>query len=115
MLILNSYIISNNKEKIKSATIKEGDDIALVTFFVTNQKRKANLPFPCNKAKKVPATVIFFFNTKLQPSLLCYKGKKNKKQKKKVMAIVITFFVQLHTTSEEEEQGDGLRCNAAPQ
>jgi hypothetical protein len=33
MLILRNYTISNNKEKIKSATIKEGDDIAADTFF----------------------------------------------------------------------------------
>ncbi len=34
MLILNNYTISSNKEKIKSATIEAGDDIAAVTFFV---------------------------------------------------------------------------------
>jgi hypothetical protein len=28
--------------------------------------------------KKVAVTIVFFFNTKLQPSLLCYKGKRNK-------------------------------------
>jgi hypothetical protein len=33
MLILKNYTISNNKEKIISATIEEGDDIAVVTFF----------------------------------------------------------------------------------
>jgi hypothetical protein len=33
MLILRNYTISNNKEKIKSATIEERDDIATVTFF----------------------------------------------------------------------------------
>jgi len=73
MLILRNYTISNNKEKIKSTTIEEGDDIAVRR----NHKRKANSPFPCSKAKKVVTRVVFFFfNTKLQPSLLCYKGKK---------------------------------------
>jgi hypothetical protein len=30
----------------------------------------------------VAATIVFFFNTKLQPSLLCYKGKKKKNKTK---------------------------------
>jgi hypothetical protein len=67
MLILKNYIISNNKENIICATIEEGDDI--ITSSQQNHKRNANLPFPCNKAKKVATTVIFFFNTKFQPSL----------------------------------------------
>jgi hypothetical protein len=33
MLILRNYTISNNKEKIISVTIEEGDDIVVVTFF----------------------------------------------------------------------------------
>jgi len=33
MLILKNYTISSNKEKIKSTTIEEGDDITTVTFF----------------------------------------------------------------------------------
>ncbi len=47
-----------------------------------NHKRKANSPFPCSKAKKVAVALVFFFNTKLQPSLLCYKGKKKDKTTK---------------------------------
>ncbi len=35
VLILKNYTISNNKEKIKSTTMEEGDNIAAVTFFVT--------------------------------------------------------------------------------
>jgi hypothetical protein len=34
MLIQKNYTISNNKEKIKFATIEEGDDIAAIAFFV---------------------------------------------------------------------------------
>jgi hypothetical protein len=37
MLILKNYTISNNKEKIKSATIEEGDDIVVIAFFVAGQ------------------------------------------------------------------------------
>ncbi len=40
MLILRNYTINNNKEKIISATIKEGDDIAAVTFFATKPQKK---------------------------------------------------------------------------
>jgi hypothetical protein len=40
MLILKNYTISDNKEKIKFATIEEGDDIAAVTFFVAKPQKK---------------------------------------------------------------------------
>jgi len=40
MLILRNYTISNNKEKIKSTTIEEGDDIAAVTFFAAKPQKK---------------------------------------------------------------------------
>jgi hypothetical protein len=40
MLIVKNYTISNNKEKIKSATIEEGDDIVAVTFFVAKPQKK---------------------------------------------------------------------------
>jgi hypothetical protein len=40
MLILKNYTISNNKEKIKSTTIEEGDNIAAVTFFVAKPQKK---------------------------------------------------------------------------
>jgi len=78
----------------------------------------------------VAVALVFFFNTKLHPFLLCYKGKKKKakQKKKKVTAAAVSFFVKLHcnAASEEEEEGDDnatpqhsrlllLRCNAAPQ
>jgi hypothetical protein len=83
MLILENYTISSNKEKIKSATIEEGDNIAVVTFFVVKPQKKGR---PCHflaaKPSKKVATVavFFFFNIKLLPSLLCYKGKKKKRR-----------------------------------
>ncbi len=40
MLILKNYTIINNKEKIKSATIEEGDDIDVVTFFTAKPQKK---------------------------------------------------------------------------
>jgi hypothetical protein len=40
MLILKNYTISNNKEKIKSATIEEDDDIATVTFLAAKPQKK---------------------------------------------------------------------------
>jgi hypothetical protein len=40
MLILKNYTISNNKEKIKSTTMEEGDNIAVVTFFAAKPPKK---------------------------------------------------------------------------
>ncbi len=66
-----------------------------------NHKRKANSPFPCSKAKKVAAALVFFFfNTKLQPSLLYYKGKR---KKKKVTVGAIAFFVKLRFQKKENK------------
>jgi hypothetical protein len=52
MLILRNYTISNNKEKIKSATIDEGDDIAVVTFFATKPQKKAKFAISLQQSKE---------------------------------------------------------------
>ncbi len=80
-----------------------------------NHKRKPNSPFPCNKAKKVAAALVFFFfNIKLQPSLLCYKGKKRaKQQKKKVTATVVAFFVKLRFQKREKKAMAALLSSPA--
>jgi hypothetical protein len=70
MLILKNYTISNNKEKIISPTIDEGDDIAVITFFATKpQKKGGGRHFLAAKpSKKVAANVVLFFNINLLPS-----------------------------------------------
>jgi hypothetical protein len=62
--------------------------------------------------KKVVGVVVVFFNTKFQPSLLCYKGKSNyvKQKKKKVMAVDVAFFVELRCSVVERRR----RREAAP-
>jgi hypothetical protein len=40
MLILRNYTISNNKEKIISVAIEEGDDITAITFLRNKKKHK---------------------------------------------------------------------------
>jgi len=51
MLILRNYIISNNKEKIKSATIEEGDDIVAVTFFIAKPEKKGKFAISLQQSK----------------------------------------------------------------
>jgi len=52
MLILKNYTISNNKEKIKSATIEEGDDIATVTFFAAKPQKKGKFAISLQQSKE---------------------------------------------------------------
>jgi hypothetical protein len=104
MLILRNYTISNNKEKIKSSTIEEVDDIAAVTFFAAKPQKKGKFAISLQQSKEGgDICCFFFFNTKLQPSLLCYKGKKRKRKKKKVTAVAITFFMKLRFQKREKK------------
>jgi hypothetical protein len=52
MLILKNYTISNNKEKIISATIEEGDDIAAVTFFASNPQKKGKFAISLQQSEE---------------------------------------------------------------
>jgi hypothetical protein len=52
MLILKNYTIRHNKEKIKSATIKEGDDIATVTFFVAKPQKKVKFAISLQQSEE---------------------------------------------------------------
>jgi hypothetical protein len=52
MLILRNYTKSNNKAKIKSATIEEGDNIAAVTFFATKPQKKGKFAISLQQSKE---------------------------------------------------------------
>ncbi len=52
MLILRNYIISNNKEKIISATIEEGDDIAAVIFFAAKPQKKGKFAISLQQSEE---------------------------------------------------------------
>jgi hypothetical protein len=52
MLILRNYTISNNKEKITSATIEEGDDIAAITFFTVKPQQKGQFAISLQQSEE---------------------------------------------------------------
>jgi len=52
MLILRNYTISNNKEKLISVTIVEGDDIVVVTFFVAKPQKKGKFAISLQQREK---------------------------------------------------------------
>jgi hypothetical protein len=84
MLIIRNYTISNNKEKIKSTTIEEGDDIAAITFFAAKPQKKGKFAISLQQSKEGGGSpCLLFFNTKLQPFLLCYKGKKKEQNNRR--------------------------------
>ncbi len=56
MLILRNYIISNNKEKIISATIEEGDDIVAVTFFAAKPQKKGKFAISLQQSEEGDGT-----------------------------------------------------------
>jgi len=58
----------------------------------------------------VVAAFVFFFNAKLRPSLLCYKGKKRSKTTKEEGDGNYRRLFCEATLSEEKEEGDGCRC-----
>jgi len=79
MLILRNYTISNNKEKIKSATIEEGDDIVAITFFVAKPQKKGKFTISLQQSKEGGDSCRFLLlQYKVAAFFLCYKGKKKK-------------------------------------
>jgi hypothetical protein len=52
MLILKNYTISNNKEKIKSTTMEEGDNIAAVTFFAAKPPKKGKFAISLQQSEE---------------------------------------------------------------
>jgi hypothetical protein len=123
MLILRNYTISNNKEKIKSATIKEGDDIAAITFFVAKPQKKGKFAISLQQSKEGGGSPhLLFLQYKVATFFAMLQGKKKeaKQQKKKVTATVVAFFVKLRFQKREKKvtamllpSPTSLRCAAA--
>ncbi len=119
MLILKNYTISNNKEKIKSATIEEGDDIVAITFFATKPQKKGKFAISLQQSEEGGGSCRLLLLHKVAAffAMLQGKKKKTKQKKKKVTVVVVAFFVKLrcNAASKEEEEGDDsnvLRCAA---
>jgi hypothetical protein len=114
MLILKNYTISNNKEKIKSATIEEGDDIATVTFFTAKPQKKGKFAISLQQSKEGGGSCRLLLQYKVAAFFAMLQGKKKKQKKKKVTAIVVTFFVKLRcSVAPQQSRLLLLRCNAA--
>jgi hypothetical protein len=101
MLILRNYTISNNKEKIISATIEEGDDIAVVTFFATKPQKKGKFTISLQQSEEGGDSCRLLLQYKVPAFFAMLQGKN-----------------KLSKTKEEEEEGDSnSRClfrGAAP-
>jgi hypothetical protein len=100
MLILRNYTISNNKEKIISTTIEEGDDIAVVTFFAAKPQKKGKFTISLQQSEEGDGSCCLLLQYKMPAFFAMLQGK-NKLSKTK------------------EEEGDGscrcLLCGAALQ
>jgi hypothetical protein len=123
MLILRNYTISNNKEKIKSTTIEEGDDIVAVTFFVTKPQKKVKFAISLQQSKEggsSPRLLLLQYKVAAFFAMLQGKKKKTKQQKKKVTktksVVAIACFVALRcSATPQQSRFLLLRCSAAPQ
>jgi hypothetical protein len=83
MLILRNYTISNNKNKIKSATIKEGDNITAVTFVAKPQKKgKFAISLQQNK-EGGESCRLFLLQYKVAAFFAMLQRQKKKKKKKR--------------------------------
>jgi hypothetical protein len=80
MLILKNYTISNNKEKIKSATIEEGDDITVVTFFAAKPQKKGKFAISLKQSKEGGGSCRLFFQYKVAAFFDMLQGKKRRRR-----------------------------------
>jgi hypothetical protein len=105
MLILRNYTINNNKEKIKFATIEEGDDIAAVTFFTVKPQKKGKFVISLQQSKEGDDSLCLLLLQYKVATFFAIQGKKRKakQQKKKVMVAAITFFVKLRFQKREKK------------
>jgi len=83
MLILRNYIISNNKEKIKSATIEEGDDIHVVAFFAAKPQKKGKFAISLQQSKEGGDSYhLLLLQYKVAAFFAMYKGKKKNRRRR---------------------------------
>jgi hypothetical protein len=83
MLILRNYTISNNKEKIISATIEEGDDITVVTFFATKPQKKGKFAISLQQSEEGGGNCRLLLQYKVPAFFAMLQGKNKLRQKKK--------------------------------
>jgi len=88
MLILRNYTISNNKEKLISATIEEGDNIAAITFFAAKPQKKGKFAISLQQNEEGGGSCRLLLQYKVPDFFIMLQGK-NKLSKTK------------------EEEGDG--------
>jgi hypothetical protein len=65
MLIIKNYTISNNREKIISATIEEGDDIVAITFFAAKPQKKGKFAISLKQSEEGGGSCPFLFQYKV--------------------------------------------------
>jgi len=83
MLILKNCTISSNKEKIKSATIEEGDDIVAVTFFTTKPQKKGKFAISLQQSEEGGGSFRLFLQYKVAAFFSMLQGKKKKTKNKR--------------------------------
>jgi len=100
MLILKNYTISNNKEKIKFATIEEGDDIAAITFFAAKPQKKGKLAVSLQQNEEGGGSSHLLFQYKVAAFFAMLQGKKKKQNKRKMAAVACFIALQCNSTTE---------------
>jgi len=75
--------MSNNKEKIKSATIEEGDDISAVTFFAVKPQKKGKFAISLQQRKEGGSSPrLLLLQYKVAAFFAMLQGKKKKRSRK---------------------------------
>jgi hypothetical protein len=75
MLILRNYTISNNKEKIISVTIEEGDDIVVVTFFAAKPQKKGKFSISLQQCEEGDGSCCLLLQYKVPTFFAMLQGK----------------------------------------
>jgi hypothetical protein len=83
MLNLKNYTISNNKEKIKSATIEEGDDIVVVTFIAAKPQKKGKFAISLQQSEEGADNCRLLFQYKVAAFFAMLQAKKKEAKQKK--------------------------------
>jgi len=79
MLILKNYTISSNKEKIKSTTIEEGDNITTVTFFAAKPQKKGKFAISLQQNEEGGGSFHLLLQYKVAAFFAMLQGKKKKR------------------------------------
>jgi hypothetical protein len=82
MLIQKNYTISNNKEKIKSATIEEGDNIDAVTFFAAKPQKKGKFAISLQQSEEGGGSCRLLLQYKVVAFFAMLQGEKKQNKTK---------------------------------